>query len=322
MCSSSCIPIADENDYWTDEAIFMSLYSFKRGKSLPSNVTSDVNPYQYRPSDLPADLWYLWSGIKSDAECGFWKETGEACETFSNSAIIGSRTTLQFYEGRASQGRKTDWVMQEYRITEKCDNNTKDLRALFRVFLADEHKPPSGLCIAANIDVKNSIYLAQKTVSTRELVGNTMENKTGLPEPVLEQSSEMDCILRGDYFELNDLNDPGSRSSSSANSTCLSMTSDEYFDSMGLLQEIENDIKYSSADFNLSAPLRSTEVIIRPASSASLINEQDSKSQGQETSTGCKSLSISENTSKEGKMERVNRVKKRKMMKYLCFLAF
>lgn len=53
MYSSSCIQLPAENDYWTDEAIFMSLYSFKRGKPLPSNVTSDVNPYQYRPSDLP-----------------------------------------------------------------------------------------------------------------------------------------------------------------------------------------------------------------------------------------------------------------------------
>lgn len=94
-----------------------------------------------------------------------------------------------------------------------------------------------------------------------------MENKTGPPDLVPKQSSEMDCIMRGDYFELNDLNDPGSRSSSSANSTCLSMTSDEYFDSMALLQEIENNIKDSSVNFNLSAPLRSTEVIIRPATS-------------------------------------------------------
>ncbi|KAI3807284.1 hypothetical protein L1987_23210 [Smallanthus sonchifolius] len=309
MCSSSYIPIAAENEYWTDEAIFMLLFNFKRGTPLPSHVTTDVNPYQHRPSNLPADLWYLCSEVKKDAKCGFWQETGAPCETFSNYDIIGWRTTLQFYEDLA---RKTDWVMQEYRITEKCDNNIKDLRALCRVFLADENKPPTGHCIAADTDVKIPNNLAPKAVSTTELVGKTMENKTC---PTLEQSSDMDCILRGDYFELNDLNDPGSCSSNSANSSCLTMTSEEYFDSMALLQEIENDSKDSSVKFNLSAPSKATEVLIRPATS-------DSKCSAQETSKDSKSLSVPKSTSKEGKKEGVSRTKRCKMMKYLCFLAF
>ncbi|KAK9073317.1 hypothetical protein SSX86_007641 [Deinandra increscens subsp. villosa] len=322
MCSSSCIPLPAENEFWTDEAIFMSLFNFKRGKPLPLNVTSDVNPYEYRPSDLPADLWYLSSGVQKDAQCGFWQETGEPCEMFSNSVIIGLRTTLRFYEGWASHGRRTNWVMREYRITEKCDHDTKDFGALCRVFLADENKPPSGHSIRYihdNMDVQISTDLGPKMVSTTELVGKTTEKKTG---PLLEQSSEMDCILRGDYFELNDLIDPGSRSSSSANSSCLTMTSDEYFDSMALLQEIENDIKDSTAKFNLSAPLKSTEVMIHPATSVILVNDQDSKSAAKESHKQCKSLTISKNTSKEGEKERVSRMKRRKMMKYVCFLAF
>ncbi|KAI3762875.1 hypothetical protein L1987_53317 [Smallanthus sonchifolius] len=228
MCTSSCIPIAAENEYWTDEAIFMSLFNLKRGKPLPLNVITDVNPYQYRPLDLPVDLWYLCSGVKKDAECGSWVQTGDACEIFSNSAILGSRTTLQFYEGRAPDGRKTNWVMQEYRITERRDNETKDHRALCRVFLADEYKPSSTHCIAYP-DVKISSNSGPKTVSNVDSIGH-------------ENPSDMDCILRGDYIELNDIIDPGSRSSSFANSSCLTMTSDEYFDSMALLQELDKDI--------------------------------------------------------------------------------
>lgn len=67
----------------------------------------------------------MCSGVKKDAECGFWLETKAAREIFSNSVILGFRTTFQFYEGRAPHGQKTDWVMQEYTITEKCNNNTK-----------------------------------------------------------------------------------------------------------------------------------------------------------------------------------------------------
>ncbi|XP_076916451.1 NAC domain-containing protein 22-like [Bidens hawaiensis] len=258
MCSSSCIPHPAKNEYWTNEAIFMSLISIKRGKPLPRNVTSDVNPYQYKPSNLPADLWYLWSGVTYEAECGFWQETEAPHEMFSNSRIIGSMTTLQFYEGRAPHSQKTDWLMQQYRTTEKQDGNTKDLRALCRVFLA-------------NTDVKISINLA----------------------PKMSSETEMHCILNGDYFELNNLNDPGSRSSSSVNSSCLTMTSDEYIDSIALLQEIENDIKDSSVKFSLSAPLKPTEVFILPATSVPLITDQDSKCSAQETFRDCKSLSIS-----------------------------
>lgn len=43
-------------------------------------------------------------------------------------------------------------------------NDMQDLRALCRVFLADENRPSSGKCIA-NIDVKISINLGSKTVS-------------------------------------------------------------------------------------------------------------------------------------------------------------
>ncbi|KAI7751476.1 hypothetical protein M8C21_019911, partial [Ambrosia artemisiifolia] len=252
MCPS-CIPVAAEDEYWTDEAIFMSLLDFKRGKPLPLNVTSDVNPYQYRPSDLPVDLWYLCSGVKTDAECGLWVHTGETCEIFSNSDILGSRTTFQFYEGRAPHGRTTDWRMQEYRITERCDNNTKDHRALCRVFLAEEYKPPSTYCIP-DIDVKISSNSGQAT--TLNLYSIRHEN-----------SSDMDCILSGDYIELNDLTDPGSCSSSSANSSCLTMTSDEYFDSMALLHELDKDIidqemRDSSVEYNLSAPAKSKEVCL------------------------------------------------------------
>ena len=104
-------------------------------------------------------------------------------------------------------------------------------------------------------------------------MGNNTEPSlmtTTSQNPFLGNDTEMDCILRGDYFELNDLVDPVSCSSSSTNSSCLSMTSDEYFDSMALLQELDEDITHqditnSSVKFNLSAPVKSKEVIIHPA---------------------------------------------------------
>lgn len=68
-------------------------------------------------------MWYFSKVTKTDAENGFWRSTGEACEIYSTSTIIGLRKTLRFYEGRAPAGQKTNWMMQEYTTTEKYSSN-------------------------------------------------------------------------------------------------------------------------------------------------------------------------------------------------------
>lgn len=64
-------------------------------------------------------MWYFWSGSKTDTKNGVWRSTGEACEIYNTSLVIGFRKTLQFYEGPAHDGQKTNWMMQEFTTTEK-----------------------------------------------------------------------------------------------------------------------------------------------------------------------------------------------------------
>ncbi|GFZ10293.1 hypothetical protein Acr_21g0008920 [Actinidia rufa] len=126
--------------YWTDEAIIMSLEGMGKGSPVPENVSVDVNPYQCKPSYLPDGIWYLiHPDHNKNSEHGFWRARGEATEIFMNSVIKGWRTTLDFYEGRAPHGQRTNWVMQEYRITRKglCGyRNPKESSLLCRVFLS------------------------------------------------------------------------------------------------------------------------------------------------------------------------------------------
>lgn len=88
--------------------------------------------------------------------------------------------------------------------------------------------------------------------------------------------SEMDCFSQGDFLELGDLANPASPSSSSENSSCLSMSSDEYFDTMAILRDLERDINHDmvqrdAACIRSSAPTRlKKEVVHQGASGLSI----------------------------------------------------
>lgn len=82
---------------------------------------------------------------------------------------------------------------------------------------------------------------------------------------------EIDCFSRGDYLELLDLDNPASRSSSSDNSSCMTMSSDEYFDSIALLRDLESESNQALAQkdkdckLSVTASLRPDEVVVLPA---------------------------------------------------------
>ncbi|KAL5977086.1 hypothetical protein ACLOJK_021428 [Asimina triloba] len=89
--------------------------------------------------------WYFFSlrdrkyatGLRTNRATvsGYWKATGKdrAVTDVRRGTLVGMRKTLVFYQGRAPKGRKTDWVMHEFRLEGSSDAPKEDW-VLCRVF--------------------------------------------------------------------------------------------------------------------------------------------------------------------------------------------
>ncbi|KAI4966497.1 hypothetical protein ZWY2020_040697 [Hordeum vulgare] len=138
----------------TDEEL---LYYYLRKKvayeAIDLDVIREIDLNKLEPWDLkdrcrigtgPQNEWYFFShkdkkyptGTRTNraTTAGFWKATGRDKAIFLGSGArrIGMRKTLVFYVGRAPHGKKTDWIMHEYRLDE--DNVEEDGWVVCRVF--------------------------------------------------------------------------------------------------------------------------------------------------------------------------------------------
>ncbi|XP_020100718.1 NAC domain-containing protein 76-like [Ananas comosus] len=124
----------------TDEEL---LYYYLRKKvayePIDLNVIRDVDLNKLEPWDLedkcrigsgPQDEWYCFShkdkkyptGTRTNraTAAGFWKATGrDKAIHLGDSRRIGMRKTLVFYTGRAPHGKKSEWIMHEYRLDDE-----------------------------------------------------------------------------------------------------------------------------------------------------------------------------------------------------------
>lgn len=276
--------------YWTDEEVFTCLERMIQGESsVPANVIKNINPYQQLPSNLNDEKWYfIHSEQKKDSEYGFWKAKGDANAIYTGSSIIGWRTTLEFYKGQALHGQRTDWVMQEYRIPQKglCSNNPpKESSLLCRIFLSSGTSPNhetqhklGGAAIAGGTTGQGC--MSESQARNKDDYTGPLAAAGELPHSFVENMVD-------DFLELDDLlGEPELRCSSLDNTSCLPLTSDEYFDSWALMQELEDEIDRNkqqqgkNANFKFciaAASGKPNKVVMHPATLGSLISINGSK---------------------------------------------
>ncbi|KAF3333246.1 NAC domain-containing protein 76-like protein [Carex littledalei] len=139
----------------TDEEL---LYYYLRKKvayeAIDLDVIREIDLNKLEPWDLkdkcrigsgPQNEWYFFShkdkkyptGTRTNraTTAGFWKATGRDKAIYiGNSKRIGMRKTLVFYTGRAPHGKKTDWIMHEYRLDDESTETQEEGWVVCRVF--------------------------------------------------------------------------------------------------------------------------------------------------------------------------------------------
>lgn len=65
-------------------------------------------------------------------ERGYWKATGKDRNILGkNRVLAGTKKTLVYYEGRAPGGKRSNWVIHEYRAVDKTSNGARDVQSPF-----------------------------------------------------------------------------------------------------------------------------------------------------------------------------------------------
>ncbi|TKW08474.1 hypothetical protein SEVIR_6G030200v4 [Setaria viridis] len=120
-----------------DELVLDYLLHRLSGRVHGGAAIVDVDLNKCEPWDLPEAAcvggkeWYFFNqrdrkyatGQRTNRATvsGYWKATGKDRAVVAGAggeaaALVGMRKTLVFYRGRAPKGRKTEWVMHEFRL--------------------------------------------------------------------------------------------------------------------------------------------------------------------------------------------------------------
>ncbi|KAI9076375.1 hypothetical protein K1719_028477 [Acacia pycnantha] len=214
--------------YPTEEEL-ISFYLKRKLEGDQSEVINRVIPeldiYEYNPWDLPqvsgeaslrdTEQWFFFiPRQESEARggrprrlttTGYWKATGSPNHVYSSdNRIIGMKRTMVFYNGRAPNGHRTDWKMNEYKAivsAELSSTHPPDPRirveySVCRVYKKskclrafDRRPPPRREIIMDASGGSNSTSQQQQQVQNPDATGSSSIGAIGIASSPDESSS-------------------------------------------------------------------------------------------------------------------------------------
>ncbi|KAE8098590.1 hypothetical protein FH972_016642 [Carpinus fangiana] len=230
-----------------DELVSFYLHNKLEGKREDLNrvmnrVIPVVDIYEFNPWDLPQfsgvlcygdpEQWFFFiPRQESEARggrprrlttTGYWKATGSPNYVYSsNNRMIGVKRTMVFYNGRAPNGKKTEWKMNEYKAIEGeasvSSSATPALRqefSLCRVYKKSKclrafDRRPSGVVIGGQPPAHRQVHhgdmastsgrpnrsSAERTSSPE---GSSSSGDHGHPSQAAGESENMDMAVDND----------------------------------------------------------------------------------------------------------------------------
>ncbi|XP_044500908.1 NAC domain-containing protein 90-like [Mangifera indica] len=201
---------------------------------IMDQVIPVVNIYDFSPWELPQFSEYLchkdpeqWFFFVPRRESevrggrpnrltteGYWKATGSPGFVYTSNRVVGEKRTMVFYRGRAPNGRKTPWKMNEYKaIAGETSTSVRQDFSLCRVYTKskclrsfDRRPPPplTTLQLGAVIDESR----AQQVEDHRgDEATNSHHHRTSSQICIVERTNSLDSSSSVDHYGQTSQND-------------------------------------------------------------------------------------------------------------------
>ncbi|KAL0557974.1 hypothetical protein IC582_006536 [Cucumis melo] len=244
--------------------------------------------------------------LYSDSSFSGWRTTyeyyeGQAPQECKTAWVMQEYWMSQTDLSANSKQKETSSLCKIFLGDEQFQNHEKTLKIELSITLNSEPNNLNHQLVVSDGSTSNN--MANGSTSKSEMSeDDKMVELAVAGKPVdlhlEEMRPEWDVISEGDYLELQDLlnvpsssylelldllNVPSSSSSSSENSSCLTMSSDEDFDVMDVLCDAEHDINHDRAQrhaacIRSSVPSRIKKEVAHQGASESLVSIRRSHS--------------------------------------------